>query len=167
MQSIGAATGIAKEYRSIFELGGVPAFNEFYNIGIVPWKCLYKGFYKPWHYVLAPTIADPDHHRNLFYTQLSKAVCSELAGMVWTDQCEVDVSMVGRDPASEEPDPLNEFVQDVLKKNAFQTKMAESVEQAEGVVRGPEGQRRERDPGQRQDPDRLRDGRPVRPYSLG
>ena len=130
MQSIGAATGIAKEYKSIFELGGVPAFNEFYNTGILPWKCLYKGFYKPWHYVLAPTIADPDHHRNLFYTQLSKAVCSELAGMVWTDQCEVDVSMEGRDPASEEPDPLNEFVQDVLKKNAFQMKMAESVEQA-------------------------------------
>ena len=130
MQSIGAATGIAKEYKSIFELGGVPAFNEFYNIGILPWKCLYKGFYKPWHYVLAPTIADPDHHRNLFYTQMSKAVCSELAGMVWTDQCEVDVSMNGRDPASKEPDPLNEFVQDVLKHNAFQVKMAESVEQA-------------------------------------
>ena len=40
MQSIGAATGIAKEYRSIFELGGVPAFNQFYNFGIFVWKWL-------------------------------------------------------------------------------------------------------------------------------
>ena len=127
MQNFGAATGIAREYKSIFELGGVPAFNEFYNIGILPWKCLYKGFYKPWHYVLAPTIADPDHHRNLFYMQLSKAVCSELAGMVWTDQCEVDVSMDGN---TSEEDPLDEFVRDVMKKNNFNIKMAEAIEQA-------------------------------------
>jgi hypothetical protein len=30
----GASTGLGKEYKSIFDLDGVPAFNQFYNIGI-------------------------------------------------------------------------------------------------------------------------------------
>ena len=65
MQQIGANTGLGKEYKSIFDLHDVPAFNQFYNIGIFPWKYLYRGFYKPWHLIPAPTIADPDHKRNL------------------------------------------------------------------------------------------------------
>ena len=126
MQQIGANTGLGKEYKSIFDLQDVPAFNQFYNIGIFPWKYLYRGFYKPWHLIDAPTIADPKHKRNLAYLNLSKAVCAELAGMVWTDQCEVSVSMIG----VEEDDPLDAFVRDVLNKNNFQRKMVESVEQA-------------------------------------
>lgn len=35
----------AKEFKDIFELGGVPAFNQFYYFGIFIWKYLYKGFY--------------------------------------------------------------------------------------------------------------------------
>lgn len=127
MQQIGANTGLGKEYKSIFDLQDVPAFNQFYNIGIFPWKYLYRGFYKPWHLIDAPTIADPKAKRNLAYLNLSKAVCAELAGMVWTDQCEVNVSMDG---LQAEDDPLNDFVQDVLKKNNFQRKMVEAVEQA-------------------------------------
>ena len=127
MQQIGANTGLSKEYRSIFDVSGVPSFNEFYNIGIFPWKYLYRGFYKPWHLIDAPTIADPKHKRNLTYLNLSKAVCAELAGMVWTDQCDVAVSMAG---VESDDDPLNAFVQDVLVKNNFQRKMVEAVEQA-------------------------------------
>ena len=127
MQQIGANTGLGKEYKSIFDLQDVPAFNQFYNIGIFPWKYLYRGFYKPWHLIPAPTIADPKAKRNLAYLNLSKAVCAELAGMVWTDQCEVNVSMDG---LQAEDDPLNDFVQDVLRKNNFQRKMVEAVEQA-------------------------------------
>ena len=126
MQQIGANTGLGKEYKSIFDLQDVPAFNTFYNIGIFPWKYLYRGFYKPWHLIPAPTIKDPEHKRNLAYLNLSKAVCAELAGMVWTDQCEVSVSMDG----VEGDDPLDAFVQDVLTRNNFQRKMPEAVEQA-------------------------------------
>ena len=127
MQQIGANTGLGKEYRSIFDLQDVPAFNQFYNIGIFPWKYLYRGFYKPWHLIDAPTIADPKHKRNLAYLNLSKAVCAELAGIVWTDQCDVAVSTTG---VESEEDPLNDFVQDVLKQNNFNRKMVEAVEQA-------------------------------------
>jgi A118 family predicted phage portal protein len=126
MQQIGANTGLGKEYKSIFDLHDVPAFNQFYNIGIFPWKYLYRGFYKPWHLIPAPTIADPDHKRNLAYLNLSKALCAELAGMVWTDQCEVSVSVDG----VEGDDPLDAFVQSVLNDNNFQRKMPEAVEQA-------------------------------------
>ena len=126
MQQIGANTGLGKEYKSIFDLQDVPAFNQFYNIGIFPWKYIYRGFYKPWHLIPAPTIKDPDNKRNLAYLNLSKAVCAELAGMVWTDQCEVSVSMDG----VEGDDPLDAFVQDVLEKNNFQRKMPEAIEQA-------------------------------------
>ena len=127
MQQIGADTKLGKEYKSIFDLQDVPAFNQFYNIGIFPWKYLYRGFYKPWHLIDAPTIADPKHKRNLAYLNLSKAVCAELAGMVWTDQCEVNVSTDGIEG---DADPLDEFVQDVLNRNNFQRKMPEAIEQA-------------------------------------
>ena len=128
MQRAGADTGIGKEFKDIFEIGGVPAFREFYNLGIYPWKCLYRGFYEPWHLINAPTINDANHKRNLFYLNLSKAVCAELAGMIWTDQTEVTVSTVGYEDAEE--DPLQEFVNGVLKKNAFTEKMQEAIEQS-------------------------------------
>lgn len=47
MQKAGAETGLSKEFKDIFEVGGVPAFNQFYYFGIFIWKYLYKGFYGP------------------------------------------------------------------------------------------------------------------------
>lgn len=125
----GAETGLAREFRSIFELDGVPAFQQFYNFGIFPWKFLYKGYYEAWHLVKAPTIDNPDATRKMAYLNLSKAVCSELAGMVWTDQTEVNVSTNGYDSA-EKPDPLKEFVNSVLDDNAFSVNMLDAVEKA-------------------------------------
>ena len=123
----GAVTETSKEFKSIFDLDGVPSFNTFYNIGIFPWKFIYKGFYKPWHYIAAPTIADPKAHRNMAYLSLAKAVCAELAGMVWTDQCAVNVSINGYEG---EDDPLEDYIEHVLRKNNFMQKMQESIEQA-------------------------------------
>ena len=42
MQQAGAATGMAHEFKDIFELGGVPAFNQFYMYGVFPWKYLFR-----------------------------------------------------------------------------------------------------------------------------
>lgn len=127
----GAETGLAREFKSVFELGGVPAFQQFYNFGIMPWKWLYKGYYEAWHLVPAPTIKDPAAKRRMFYLNLSKAVCSELAGMVWTDQTDVTVSTAGFTPTDANPDdPLEAFVSKVLADNNFGVKMIESIEQA-------------------------------------
>jgi A118 family predicted phage portal protein len=134
MTKVVADTGIAKEFKSVFELGGVPSFQQFYNFGVFIWKWLWKGFYKPWHVIKAPTVADPNATRNMYRMDMAKAVCAEMAGLVWGEECTVNVSMTGRESTEENPDPLNEFVQKVLVKNAFHTKMQESIE--EGLALG-------------------------------
>lgn len=126
----GADTGIAREFKDIFELGGVPAFQQFYNMGIYPWKCLYKGLYEPWHVIAAPTISDPRAKRNMAYLNLSKAVCSELAGMVWTDQSDVSISTNGVELATDEIDPLEAFVAKTLEENNFGVATLELIEKA-------------------------------------
>ena len=131
MQTTGADLGVAKEFKTIFEVGGIPAFQQFYNFGIYPWKWLYRGYYEAWHLIPAPTVADPRAKRKMYYLCLSKAVCSELAGMVWTDQTDVSISTPGFTPTEKNPtDPLQEFVGDILKQNNFGVKMLESIEQA-------------------------------------
>ena len=38
MQRAAGNAGVAQEFKSIFELGGVPAFNQYYVFGIFIWK---------------------------------------------------------------------------------------------------------------------------------
>lgn len=125
MQKTGAETGMSKEFKDIFEVGGVPAFNQFYYFGIFVWKYLYKGYYKAWHRIAAPTIKNPYAERDMERMYMAKAVCAELAGLIWSEQCEVHVSQ-----GEGEEQPLDEFVHDVLAKNNFWTKMQEHIEQA-------------------------------------
>ena len=132
MQKVGADTGLSREFKSIFEISGVPSFQQFYNFGVFIWKLLWKGFYKPWHYVPAPTIADPKAHRELYRMNTAKAIVAEMAGLVWGEECSVNVTIEGNEAPDE--DPLNAFVQKVLCKNAFREKMQESIE--EGLALG-------------------------------
>lgn len=128
VQAKAADLKATKEFKDIFELGGVPAFNQFYNFGIFSWKCVYRGFYKAWHIIKAPTIADPKGTRQLNYLNMAKALTSELAGMVWTDQCEVNLATNGIEDI--EQDKLRKFVNAVLEGNNFNVKMLEAIEQA-------------------------------------
>ena len=130
MDRTASATGIAREYKTVFELGGIPSFAEFYNFGIFIWKALYKGFYKPWHLIPAPTISSPNATRQVYRLNAAKAVCAELASLVWGEECAVSVSMDGRESTDENPDPLDSFVQHVLLENSFWEKMQESIEEA-------------------------------------
>lgn len=125
VQKTGAETGLSKEFKDIFEVGGVPAFNQFYYFGIFIWKYLYKGFYGPWHRILAPTIADSKNRRDIERMDTPKAICSELAGLIWSEQCDVHISQ-----GESEEQPLEEFVRDVLTKNGFWAKMQEHIEQS-------------------------------------
>ena len=136
LQKTGAQTGIAREYRSVFELGDIPAFEQFYDFGIFPWKWVYRGFYKAWHLIPAPTIGDPKARRELYRMNAGKAICAELAGLVWGESAAIQVSRKDYEPQVDEktgavmnPDLLNDFVQEVLRKNAFAEKMQESIEQ--------------------------------------
>ena len=136
MQRTANATGIAREFKDIFELGGVPAFSQFYNYGIFVWKALYKGLYKPWHLVPVVAVgAKPNQTRQLFRLNTAKAVSAELASLVWGEECEFSVSTAGwqerinEDGVIINPDPLKEFIEDVLDRNAFSEKMQELIEQ--------------------------------------
>lgn len=130
MQKAVAGTGLAREYKSVFDLAGVPSFQQFYDFGIFIWKWLWKGFYKAWHVVPAPTIADPNARREVYRMNVAKAICAEMASLVWSEECTVNVSIDGRESDDDNPDPLNAFVQGVLGCNAFREKMQESIEEA-------------------------------------
>ena len=137
MQRTATATGIAREFKDIFELGGVPAFNQFYYYGIFIWKYLYRGYYKPWHLVPVTAVgAKPNETRQLFRLNVAKAISAELAGLVWSEECQFSVSTKGwnekvnDDGVITNPDPLKEFVADVLRRNAFGEKFQELIEQA-------------------------------------
>lgn len=127
LQRTSSAAGIAREYKTVFELGGVPSFAEFYDFGIFLWKQIYKGFYRPWHVLPAPTVTNEKATRQVFRLNAAKAVCAEMAGLVWGEECAVNVSTNGRENA--EDDPLNAFIQSVLADNSFREKMQESIEQ--------------------------------------
>ena len=125
-----AETGIARSYKTVFDLPGVPAFNQFYEFGIFIWKWLYKGLYRPWHIINAPTIANQKATRELYRLNAAKAVTAELASLVWGEECEINVTIDGRESTEENPDPLGEFIKSVLCENAFNEKMQELTEQA-------------------------------------
>ena len=129
MQRAVADTGLAREFKSVFELDGIPSFQQFYNFGVFIWKWLWKGFYKPWHVIPCPTVADPDAKRNMYRMDMAKAVCAEMAGLVWGEECTVNVNIPGWEETDENPDPLNCFIHSVLEKNAFHQKMQESIEE--------------------------------------
>ena len=136
MQRTATATGIAREYKDIFELGDVPAFQQFYVFGIFVWKMLYRGLYRPWHVVPVVAVgAKPGQTRQLFRLNTAKAVSAELASLVWGEEAQFSVSTNGwvermnEDGIVTNPDPLAAFIEDVMRRNAFGEKLQELIEQ--------------------------------------
>lgn len=129
MDRTASVTGVAREYKTIFELGGIPSFAQFYDFGIFIWKMVYRGFYKPWHLIPAPTISNPNATRQIYRMNAAKAVCAELAGLVWGEECAIHVTRDGHESTDGKPDPLDKYIQSVLRQNAFHEKMQESIEQ--------------------------------------
>ena len=127
MRKVAGDLGLAKEFKDVFELDGVPAYRQFYDKGIFLWKALYRGSYAPWHLVPAPTIDNPRAVRQMYRLNAAKAVSAELAGLVWGEQCGIRVSMKGG--SGEGDDPLNAFVASVLEENAFAGKLQQLIEQ--------------------------------------
>ena len=114
--------------KDVFELNGVPAFREFYTLYIFVWQAIYKGFYKAWHEVPVKTIRDPKgKKRTLSTMNAGKMACSQMARYVWNERCSITASMEGNET---EEDPLNDFLQCVLKENRFGTAFGDLLEKA-------------------------------------
>ena len=122
--------------KNIFELNGVPAFLQFYQYCIWPWKYVYRGFYDAWHIVPARAIdtsacqKDKDGRaiRNIATMNAGKIVCAQLARYVWGEDCDITVTMSGG--REEEADPLNEYIHHVLRENSFDIAFGEIIEKA-------------------------------------
>ena len=106
--------------KDVFDLDGVPAFREYYTLFIFTWLAIYKGFYKDWHVVPIVTLNNPKGKtRTMATMNAGKMACTQMARYVWNERCEISASRANADPDSTEPDPLNEFLQEVLMENRF------------------------------------------------
>ena len=121
------AEGMDLFKKDVFELEGVPAFREYYNLFIFVWQAIYKGFYKDWHVVPVVTIKNPKgRNRTMSTMNAGKMACAQMARYVWNERCEISVSMNN----APEDDPLNDFLQTVLKDNRFGTSFGDLLEKA-------------------------------------
>lgn len=116
--------GGAKELRDVFEIAGVPAWNQFYYYGIFPWKYIYRGFYKAWHIISVVTPREEGAQHEVARLNIGKASAQELASLIWTERCEVHVS------DGTEDCKLDCFINSVLRDNNFFVKMGEHIEQS-------------------------------------
>jgi A118 family predicted phage portal protein len=114
--------------KDVFELNGVPAFREYYTLFIFVWQAIYKGFYRAWHEIDVHTIKDPKgKKRHLATMNAGKMACSQMARYVWNEQCAIHASMRN---APTEDDPLDGFLQYVLKDNRFFTAFGDLLEKS-------------------------------------
>ena len=113
--------------KDVFELEGVPAFREYYTLFIFVWQAIYKGFYKAWHELYIKTIRDPKGKKRIMSTMnAGKMACAQMARYVWNEKCKISVSMA----SAPEEDPLNEYLQEVLKENRFGTAFGDLLEKS-------------------------------------
>ena len=59
---------------------------------------------------------------------VAKFLCAELAGLIFNEECEINISTKGRKPDDKTKDQLKDFIEDVLQKNAFWTKFQNLIE---------------------------------------
>lgn len=117
--------------KDVFDLEGVPAFRQYYTLFIWVWQAIYKGFYQDWHVVPVRTINNPKGKtRTMATMNAGKMACSQMARYVWNERCTITASSVNRDTNSKEPDPVNEFLQYVLKENRFGSAFGDLLEKA-------------------------------------
>lgn len=119
---------LKNELRTVFEVDGVPSFNEFYNVGMYPWKLVYKGYVPEWHDVSDKSIAKPDGKRKRYRLNTAKAVCSEMANLVWAEGSTINVNQIGWDNEGE--DPLNHYIKGIMCRNNLDTKMRQLIEES-------------------------------------
>ncbi len=114
--------------KDVFELDGVPAFREYYTLYIFPWQAIYKGFYKAWHEVTMKTLNNPKGKKRIMSTMnAGKMACSQMARYIWNERCSITAS---REGSESDEDPLNDFLQEVLKENRFGTAFGDLLEKS-------------------------------------
>lgn len=122
MKKAKSGAALQKNFKDIFKMESIPDFSHFYHFDIFVWKSLYKGFYKPWHKILHSAAEEKCHIRDMERLNMAKAVCAELANLIWLDKCNICVYQI------DGGNTLDSFVHDILLKNNFWHKMQEHIE---------------------------------------
>lgn len=122
--------------KNVFELQGVPAFLQFYQLYMWPWKYVYRGYFDAWHKVPVHAISSAGCQkdknglpvRTMATMNAGKMACSQLARYVWGEKCDITVTMNGNENTDE--DMLNDYIHYVLKENSFNTAFGEIAEKS-------------------------------------
>src|SRR5690554_1943401 len=81
------------------------------------WKCLYKGYYEPWHNIVYKTI-EGTKTRKMDSLMMAKTVSAEMASLVFNEKCEISIS----------DEALKNEIDNVFKQNKFNKKFQDYLE---------------------------------------
>lgn len=120
--------GIVKEMRDVVEVRKIPPLDKFYTDYIEKWKSIYSGYCGEWHDVKFSTVSG-GRSRRMATLNAAKALCAELSGLVFNEECDVNVSLVpGKKPESLIKPDLQGFIDSVLNDNRFFANMQTLIE---------------------------------------
>lgn len=115
---------LLKGIRELAEHKDVYINDEVYN-AIDLWKGLYKGYAEDIHDVTYHTIENGQQTRKMMSLGMPKVVSEELASLVFNEKCNISISSMN---SENESDPLDEFIQDIFKKNKFNKNFQDYLE---------------------------------------
>jgi len=113
--------GLVKQVQDVFKIKQIPMLDSFYTEYINTWKQIYRGFYEQWHDLKYKTVSG-DKKRRMATMNAAKALCAELAGLTFNEQCEIAATDTGG--------TLQEYIDKVLADNSFFGQMQNLIEQA-------------------------------------
>ncbi|GHU59945.1 portal protein [Clostridia bacterium] len=107
-----------KEMSDVFALAKIPRVDWYYQTYINVWKYIYSGYYTDWHDISYKTI-EGAKRRRMAQMNAAKALCAELAGLVFNEKCEINITGA-----------LQDYINGVFDDNYFIVNMQNLIEKS-------------------------------------
>lgn len=117
MRKVGVSLGLIQKLENVASHNKINIDQEFYQ-RIIRWKELHRGHHADLHRWSFNTIGEGKCERDLETMNMPKVAAQELATLIFNERCEITVS----------DDGFNEFIKDVLKKDAFNSNFQQYLE---------------------------------------
>lgn len=118
MTRVGVKLGIIKELNTINEHRKVALDESAYDRILLD-RSIYKGYVPKWHDLLYRTSSGEKRKRRMQSLGMGKVLAQKMAGLIFNEKAEIDVSIAGTVPTDGKEDPANAFIQETLRKNGF------------------------------------------------
>lgn len=102
------------------------SIDDYFYEHITNWKQLYAGYFKDHHDYKGFNIDKGHYDAQRHSLKMPKVVSEELATIIYNEKCQINVSQETSEEGS--TDKLQEFIEDVLKRNKFNTKFPDFIE---------------------------------------